>query len=524
MSNEVLRYKSGELGDEEWRRFRLQNGVYGIRFQKDIQMIRLRVPYGEVTSNQLRALSDIAEIFSTGIGHITTRQDIQFHWIALESVPEVLRRLGEAGLTTREACGNSVRNVTACPLAGVCPKELFDVTPYAAHISRYLLRHPITQSLPRKFKIAFAGCGDDCILGAINDVGALATVKSLNGRQVKGFRIYVGGGLGSPPRAAHLLEEFTPAEDLDLTCEALIRVFDRTGNRDNIFRARMKFIIDRLGIKEFRRLIFKERQVLQATKPGDPTTIVEEEQVEHRSLGIAKDVEGDEEFKKWFATNIKPQKQKGFAAAYVTLPGGDLTARQFRVVADIAERYADGRVRTTITQNLVLRWVDQADVGDLYADLKKVDLVSPGAETICDVVGCPGADTCNLGVTRSHRLAMKLSEILLEQGDLVLSGDLEGVSIKVSGCPNACGQHHVSTIGMFGSAQRVDGRMVPYYQLLMGGRVSDGTVRFAEPVMRIPARKVPEAVLKIIGLYREQRQGGETFLSWVERLRSEGGD
>ncbi len=524
VSNEVLRYKSGELGEEEWRRFRLQNGVYGIRFQKDIQMVRVKVPYGEVNSEQLRILGDIAEIFSMGIGHITTRQDIQFHWVALEAVPEVLRRLCEVGLTTREACGNTVRNVTACPLAGVCPKEVFDVTPYAKHISRYLLRNPLTQNLPRKFKVAFSGCGDDCIFGAINDVGALATVKSLDGQQIKGFRIYIGGGLGSPPRAAHLLEEFTPAEDLDLTCEALIRVFDRMGNRDNIFRARMKFVIDRVGIDEFRRLIFKERQALRVTKSGDPATVVEEERVEKVSSGAGKGSEGDAEFQKWFRTNAEPQKQKGFYAVYVTLFGGDLTARQFRVLADIAERYADSLVRTTVLQDMVLRWVDQVDLYDLYADMKKVGLASPGANTISDVVGCPGADTCNLGVTRSHRLAMKLSEHLSEQDDIMLSSDLEGVSIKVSGCPNACGQHHVATIGLFGSAQRVDGRMVPYYQLLLGGSVSDGVVRFGEPVMRVPAKRVPEAVSKLIDLYREQKMDGENFLSWVERLQSEGGE
>lgn len=532
VSNEVMQYKAGDLGEEEWRRFRLQNGIYGVRFQKNIQMIRVKIPFGELTADQLRVLGETADIFSTGIGHVTTRQDIQFYWIALEAIPEVLRRLGQVDVTTREASGNTVRNITACPLAGVCEKERFDVTPYAKQVARYLLRNPVSQNLPRKFKIAFSGCSDDCAISGINDVGAIAVVKEVNGQQVKGFRIHVGGGLGTPPRPAYLIEEFTPAKDLLLTIEAVIHVFDRLGNRENTFKARMKFVIEQLGLDEFRRLVQKERWALRATKAGNPEIQIDDAEEWGNGRHIAAEQHNrsidaetaDNGFDRWFRTNVVQQKQKGFYAVTMMLIGGDITARQLNILADVAEKYGDGRARTTIRQNIVLRWINSADLRSLYQDLIKADLALPGADTICDVVGCPGADTCNLGVTRSHRLAMKLSEHLAASDDLMLDKDLNGVSIKVSGCPNSCGQHHIATIGFFGSAQRVNGRMVPHYHLLMGGKVYDGTVRFGDTMMMIPAKKVPEAVSKIVELYRDQRLEGESFQSWVDRLFSDRGE
>jgi sulfite reductase beta subunit-like hemoprotein len=320
-------------------------------------------------------------------------------------------------------------------------------------------------------------------------------VKEVDGQGVRGFRIWVGGGLGSPPRAAQLLEDFTSAEDLLITVEAAIRVFDRLGNRDDVFRARMKFVIDRIGIGEFRRLVLKERWAIRATKAGDPEMRVESEIVKRKLPGVVETVDDGGVYARWFETNVLSQKQEGYYAVTVTLPGGDVTARQFGALAEIAERYGDGTVRTTIRQNLVLRWIEGGDVERVYRDLERVDMVWPGADTVCDVVGCAGADTCNLGITRSHRLAMKLSESLSAAEGLMLDEDLEGVSIKVSGCPNACGQHHVATIGLFG-----------------------------ETVTKVPAKRVPDAISKILVLYREKRQAGETFLSWVDRTLSEQGE
>lgn len=518
----MLNFKSGTLGEEEWRRFRLQNGIYGVRFQKDIQMIRVKVPYGELSSKQLLMLSEISELFASGIGHITTRQDIQIYWISLSAIPEVMRRLNKVGLTTRESSGHSVRNITACPLAGVCTNEEFDITPYAKYMAYYFLRNPLSQNLPRKFKIAFSGCGDDCALGAINDIGAIASIKKINGKQVKGFRLYIGGGLGSPPRAAQLLEEFTLADNLGITCEAILRIFDRLGNRNNLQRARMKFLIEKTGINQFREMIFKERKVLTVTKSGDPKTNIEKIVTNKKLSGSKKIIENDKIFNKWVNTNVVDQKQEGFKSVYINLIGGDITPTQFKALANIADKYADGCLRTTIRQDVVFRWVDQEKIYDMYLALKKDNLISAGANTICDIVGCQGTDTCNLGITRSHRLAMKLSEHLLDKEKNMLSKEFEDTDIKVSGCPNACGQNHIATIGLFGSAQRVNGRMVPYYQLQLGGTVSEGDVRFGEPIMRIPAKRVPKAISKIIKLYRSEKKDNETFVSWVKRLQIDG--
>lgn len=522
----IERRRRGEIDEEDFRRFRLQHGVYGIRGQTDVQMVRVKIPYGALTAAQLERLGDIAERFAPGIGHITTRQDVQFHWVRLESVPEVLRLLAEVGLTTREACGNVVRNVTACPLAGVCRTEAFDVTPYAAALARHLLRNPICQALPRKFKIAFSGCATDCAVAGIHDIGAVATIREENGSSRPGFRLYVGGGLGPVPRAAQLLEPFTPAEDLILTATAIVRVFDRLGNRQNRMRARMKFLIEELGIEAFRRLVFEERRTLWASWPsGSPSTPEVRERV---SLPAASSSElaspAPPGFETWRRTNVTAQRQAGFYAAYVTVPGGDLTAAQFRALAALLRHFPGVELRTVITQDLVLRWVSEAWLPALYAKLAEADLGRPGAHGIGDVVGCPGADTCNLAVTYSHRLALELTRQLAERPDVALADDLRDVTIKISGCPNSCGQHHIATIGLYGAARKVGERQVPFYQLLLGGRTHDGEVTFARPIMRIPTRQVPEAIFRLVDAYRSERRDGESFVDWLERKEVGNGD
>lgn len=521
----IERRRRGEVDEEDFRRFRLQHGVYGIRGQTDVQMVRVKIPGGILTSAQLDCLATIAETFSRGIGHITTRQDIQFHWVSLDKVPEVLRRLMEVGLTTREACGNVVRNITACPLAGVCTTEVFDVTPYATALSRFLLRNPVCCALPRKFKIAFSGCAVDCAVAGIHDVGALAAVKEENGVLRRGFRLYVGGGLGPSPQAAQLLEPFTPAEDLILTVVAILRVFDRLGNRQNRARARMKFLVRDLGIEEFRRLVLEERRVLWSTWTGEPPTVSPTFEpnpppAPEEPLPEAPAPAG---FEVWQKTNVVSQKQAGFCAAYVTVPGGDLTADQFRALANLTRRLPGVEPRTVRTQNLVLRWVREEWLSSLYAALVEAGLGLPGVNGITDVVGCPGADTCNLAITYSHRLALELSRQLVQSLDKALAEDLRDVTIKVSGCPNSCGQHHIATIGLYGTARKVGDRQVPFYQLLLGGHVHDGGVTFAQPVIRIPARRVPEAILRLVNAYRHERAEGETFLDWVRRKGGETG-
>lgn len=515
----IERRRRGQLEEEDFRRFRLQYGIYGIRGQTDIHMVRVKVPYGALTATQLECLGEIAERFARGTGHMTTRQDVQFYWVPLETVPEVLRRLAEVGLTTREACGNVVRNVTACPLTGVCAAEIFDVTPFAAAVSRHLLRNPTCQALPRKFKIAFSGCATDCAVAGIHDIGAVATLREEGGVVRRGFRLYIGGGLGPMPRAGQLLEPFTSAEDLILTVEAIVRVFDRLGNRQNRARARMKFLLEERGIEEVRELVFAERRVVWASWAGGPPPVPEGREPASPTVATALLPAGPVPvgFQAWRQTNVVAQKQAGFFAAYVTVPGGDLTVNQFRALAALLRRLPGVELRIVITQNLVLRWVQEAWLPSLYAALAEAGLGRPGVHGIGDVVGCPGADTCNLAVTHSHRLALELSRQLAERPDIALADDLKDVTIKISGCPNSCGHHHIATIGLHGAARKIGERQVPFYQLLLGGKVHDGEVTFARPVARIPARQVPEALFRLVETYRSERIDGESFLSWIER-------
>ncbi|MBI3943936.1 MAG: nitrite/sulfite reductase [Chloroflexi bacterium] len=515
----IGRRRRGEVDEEDFRRFRLQHGIYGIRNQVDVQMVRVKIPQGVLSAQQLDCMGEIAQSYARSIGHLTTRQDVQFHWVPLDTVPDILHRLAKVGLTTREAAGNIVRNVTACPLAGVCTQEVFDVTPAAAALARHLLRNPLCQALPRKFKMAFSGCATDCAATGIHDLGALATCKEEDGRVRLGFRLYVGGGLGAAPHTAQLLEPFTPSEDLILTVVAILRVYDRLGNRQNRARARLKFLVADLGIEEFRRLVFEERRIVWATWAGElpgapPELTVTPAAPEQLRVSSQPTPAG---FGIWRKTNVVAQKQAGFYIAYVMVPGGDLTAAQFHALAAILRQFPGLEVRTTITQDLVVRWVPGAWLPALYVALAAADLGRPGVHHIGNVVSCPGADTCNLALTHSHRLAQELTRRFAERPDLGLAEDLRDVTIKVSGCPNSCGQHLIATIGLYGAARKAGDRQVPSYQLLLGGEVHDGRVSFGRLVMRLPAKRVPEAIFRIIELYRSDRRDGESFLEWIRR-------
>ncbi len=534
----ILAYKEGRIDEEIFRRFRLENGIYGVRFQKDIQLIRVKIPGGLLDSLQLKKFGEVAKLFSTDIGHVTTRQDMEFPWVPLESVPEVLSSIAEVGLNSREACGNTVRNVTVCPLAGVSDEEAFDVTPYAKAVANYFVRNPLSQNLPRKVKISFEGCTTDHVATAIHDIGALATLKEINGKAMRGFRIYVGGGLSTMPTAATPLEEFTAAEQLLPTFEAIIRIFDRLGNRDNAARARIKFLIQKVGFENFRNLVLREKAIVWSTRGGDrlwdfPEVDAETEDDiasnEHRASADS-DPEvadttaariSDRGFDDWIRTNVNRQKQPGYYYAYITLPAGDVTSDQFLSLAEIARKFSRGKMRTTRTQNLVLRWVREVALYQLYKELKAIGLGESGANRLVNVVGCPGADTCNLAITHSHRLALELFRQFSKRQDLVLAEDLKDVTIHISGCPNSCGQHHIASIGFYGSASRVNGKQAPYYTMLLGGEISLGSVTFGQVVAKVPAKRVPEAIIRLIDTYRTERNNGETFMQWVRRLQKE---
>ena len=530
--DEVARLQSGDTPVDIFKPFRLQYGIYGQR-QPDVQMIRIRVPFGGLTANQLRQVADIADTYATGVGHVTTRQDFQLHFVPLPQVGTIMRKLAEVGLTTREACANTVRNVTACALAGICPGEVFDVTPYAKTVADHLLRNPLNQSLPRKFKIAFSGCKQDCALTPIHDVGLLAT---RNAEGTIGFKMVVGGGLGSTPRLAKTLREFVPMEELIPSIEAILKVFDNLGNRKNRSKARMKFVLDKLGFEEFSKR-WKEAydSMIQsgATKlglipgvyPDDPLLIMPtkngngtsaQENGHSASNGSSQNgaaISSPDAFNAWCATNVISQRQPGFKAAAVRLRSGDFTTEQMFGLADLAERYANGNIRTTINQNMMVRWIPDSQLPHFYEELVAHGLGDPGAEGVEDIVACPGTDTCGLGITSSKGLARALAEVF-PAGNT--PDDLKGVDVKISGCHNSCAQHHIATIGLHGVGKRIGDHVAPVYELHLGGQVH-GTAKIAQLIVKVPAKNVPAAVQHLLDLYRQTRNDGESLPAFIDR-------
>lgn len=516
---EAHRVLSGELSGDLFKPFRLQHGIYGQR-QPGVQMFRIKIPFGGLTANQLRRIGEIADQYATGVGHVTTRQDIQLHFVSLEDVPTMMRKIAEVGLTTREACANTVRNVTACHLAGVCPGEIFDVTPYAKTVALHLLRNPLNQSLPRKFKIAFSGCQHDCALTPIHDIGLLAAKKEDG---TVGFRMSVGGGLGSTPRLAHVLREFVSLDELIPSIEAVIKVFDTLGNRKNRHKARMKFVIDKLGFEEFKRRWEEAYTAMGYNRPvhepikllshqDDPVPLI----MPTRANGSGNDSGslGETAFEMWRRTNAIKQRQPGYVAALIKLPMGDLTTPQMYALADLAEAYSNGNIRTTVNQNMIIRWVPEARLREFYEDLAAHGLADPGADSVEDIVACPGTDTCGLGITSSKGLARAMAEIFPPGR---VPDDLKGVSVKISGCHNSCAQHHIATIGLHGVGKRIGEHVAPHYELHLGGQVN-GTAKIGQMTVKLPAKNVPAAVSHLIAVYRRDRQPGEGLPAFIARV------
>ena len=522
---EAEKVKRGELSDDVFRPFRLQHGIYGQR-QAGYQMIRVKIPFGGLTSTQMRCLASLIEDYSSGIGHMTTRQDIQFHFVPLDVVGTVMLRLAEVDLTTREACGNTVRNVTACPLAGVCREEAFDVTPYALTVSRYLMRNALNQSLPRKFKIAFSGCvTTDCAKTMIHDIG-LSAIQKDDG--TRGFKMVVGGGLGSAPRLAKLFREFIPVEELLPVCEAIIKVFDNHGNRKNRTKARMKFVVAKLGIDEFFRQIEVEYAAIKQTKNGsngyefisyadEPITTHGSSSANGGAVSSASHENGasSEAFERWKRTNVTPQRQPGYSAVTLKLPTGDMTPTQMRFIADVIDKEANGNVRVTIGQNVLIRWMSTARLPEVYSRLVEADLADSGAHLVEDIVACPGTDTCGLGITSSKALARALDDVFPagKTGD-----DLAGTSINISGCHNSCAQHHIATIGFHGVSKRYGEHLAPFYEMHIGGAAAGAGARIGRMTIKLPAKNVPGAIAHLVGLFRQEREHEESFPQYLDRM------
>jgi sulfite reductase beta subunit-like hemoprotein len=539
----LARFENGELTADQWRAFRLVRGTYGQRQTGDVQMIRVKIPQGILSAEQLVALADVAETWSPrGFGHITTRQNLQFHFIKLHDVPLAMRRLAEVGLTTREACGNAVRNITACPYAGVAPDEVFDVTPYAEALTRHLLRHPLSSTLPRKFKIAWEGCADDHSYTGMHDLGFRAR-RDAHGR--RGFRVAVGGGSAILCRSGTVLFEFLPAAEILHVAEAVVRVFHERGDYKHRQRNRLKFLIQGMGWEHFRAAVGRTVTELRATSgarlPFDPEAPPAETApdwprpeapavaaVAARAHGAK--VEGPGltpevpppstafggAFAEWRRTNLRRQRQGGYAIATALVPLGDLTGPQLRILADLALAYSDGTLRVTSEQDLLFRWVREEDVLGLHERLWAAGLGRPGANTIADVTSCPGAETCKLAVTQSRGLGQRLTEHLVTRPSLAaVAPDLV---IKISGCPNGCGRHHIAGLGFQGSVRRLGNRVVPQYFVMLGGGADDAGVHFARLVAKVPARRATEALERLVALYQAERTPGETATSFFQRV------
>ncbi len=483
-------------------------------------MQRIKIPFGGVTPEQLEVLAELAEEYSDGIAHITTRQDIQLHFVHIDNTPTVMRRLAAVGITTREACGNSVRNVTGCPLMGVCPDEPFDATPHAQALTQFLLGHPDAQNFGRKFKPSFSGCSQHaCGLAQMHDFGCIAATRVVDGEQQQGFRVVVGGGLGAVPRQAKLFDEFVPAEEVLPIVQAIARVFGRHGEKKMRSRARLKFLIEKWGMEKFKEEVLAERAKL----PVDPrwtahlATSSDCEETPLKPPGEMPSLEGNERLQQWVKTNVADQRQEGFVTATVTLPLGDLTADQLRQLADICREFTRGTIRTTVEQNFLLRWISKSDVPALFQALDAAGLAAPGANNILDIVACPGTDTCKLGISSSRGLAAEL-RTRLAVTSLRLDQAIQDLHIKISGCFNSCGQHHVGDIGFYGVSRTMQGFKVPHFQVVLGGQWEENAGSYGLPIVAIPSKRVPEALDVITDFYLNSRQSAERFTQFVARV------
>jgi sulfite reductase (ferredoxin) len=482
-------------------------------------MQRIKIPGGGMNADQLETMAELAEEYSDGIAHITTRQDFQLHYIQIDDTPSLMRRLAAANITTREACGNSVRNITACPYAGVCQDESFDVTPYSLAMAKFLMGHPDCQNFGRKFKPAFSGCAQHaCGLTSLHDVGFIATTRTENGVKKFGFDMYVGGGLGAVPYMAKRFDAFVSPEEILPMTQAIARVFGRLGEKKNRNRARIKFLVQDLGIEKFRELVLEERKIL----PHDPrwTDLVKDAQQFHETPlrpGGAWPTAGSESFKRWASTNTRRQNNDGYVTVTVALPLGDITANQLRSLADIVRKYTKETIRTTVEQNFVIRWVSKSDLPEIHKALEAVGLGDPGAGAIVDIVTCPGTDTCKLGISSSRGLAGELHKALAEKS-FQLDESVQKLHIKISGCFNSCGQHHVADLGFYGVSRKMGGFAVPHFQVVLGGEWEHNGGSYGLPVVAIPSKRIPEVVTRLTQKYVAGRTSGESFKDFVKRI------
>jgi len=514
----VKLYRQGKIDHDNFRRFRLQHGAYGTRMTDDYAMVRIKIPAGQIYPHQLEKIAQLSEMYSIGSAHVSTRENVQLHWIVLEDVSEIMHGLADVGLTSREACGNTVRNVMCSPLSGVCNDEEFDATPYAIATARFLLRNPLNQSLPRKFKFNFSCC-EKHGMTRIVDVGLIPQIRELDGEKQRGFKIFLGGGLGNKSFVGHQLEDFTAEEDLLYTSIAVLQIFDRIGDRKNMARNRMRYLVNEMGWDKFKNLVLKERTIVRATQ-----SVIIRLNINKKSNEIKRPISVSSEngsipdgYARWLKTTTYKQKQEGYRAVFVTLESGDITANQLRAVAEITKDFsAEGFARNGFSQDIILRYVHESDLPKLYSRLLEAGLANSGSLTMASPVGCSGTSSCNLALTNSHRLAKEIQRKFLEL-KLDEDDDLRDATIKISGCPNSCGQHEIATIGFFGGGARVGKDMYPNYSMSLGGRFDDKAM-LGVTCLRVPVKCTIPVILKIIELFKKNKQPHDTLSRWVDRI------
>ena len=516
LEKKIRQYREGKIDEDRFRSLRLARGVYGQR-QQGVQMVRIKIPFGRLTTRQLRRIADISEEYATGNLHATTRQDIQIHYVSLDRTPELWAKLEQDQITLREACGNTVRNVTASAKAGVDPDEPFDVSPYAHETFRYFLRNPICQEMGRKFKIAFSSSEKDSAFTFIHDIGAIPKIKVENGEEKRGFKILVGGGLGAQPSLAEVAFEFLEEDKLIPFTEAVLRVFDRFGERNKRGKARMKFLVNQIGVDGLLKLVKEVWPSLKSKSYRVDRNIVPEVTLPPSADLPEVTVNDQAKYEQWLQTNVFEQKQKGYYGVYLKVLLGDISADTARQLASIVDQYAADDIRVTVNQGYLLKFIRKETLPHLFNALDTLGLAEPGFDSVADITACPGTDTCNLGISNSTGVAAVLEEVVKkEYPDLVRNNDIK---IKISGCPNSCGQHGIASIGFHGSSLRDANKMVvPALQVLIGGGVDgNGVGRIAEKVIKVPSKRAPEVLHTLFDDYDDNRLEGEYYADYYAR-------
>lgn len=515
LENKIQRFRSGQIDEERFKLYRLTRGVYGQR-QLGVQMFRIKIPYGSLTSNQLYSIADISDKYASSNLHLTTRQDIQLHYVRLDDSPKVWIELTQAGLTGREACGNTVRNLTASANAGIDPDEPFDITPYAHAVAYYFLRNPICQEMGRKIKPSFSSSDKDSAFSFFHDFGFIPKIKNIDGAEVRGFKIVVGGGLGAQAITAQTAHEFIPTDQIIPFMEAGLRVFDRHGEREKRHKARLKFLIKKIGIDGFLTLVEEERKALKyQSYPIDESQYSQPSQAKYFKPEIT-NIANWEKYDQWKKTNTFEQKQKGYFGVYLKVQLGDISSDDARLLAPIIKKYTSDEMRITVNQGLLLKFVHEDHLPELFTQLEEIGYASPGFDSIGDVTACPGTDTCNLGVTNSTGLAKEIENLIQTEYPELLSET--HIKIKISGCMNACGQHMAANIGFSGSSIKKNELVVPAMQVVIGGGLSpDGKGWIAEKVIKLPTKKILEALRLILDHFEENGEEGEYFNDYFVR-------